>query len=170
MIRGQVRDHFSWLHTDVASYTVYFNLNNPEHEIAKITPDEIQIMKNGGNEDGIILDGSRKMKPLRFLPDADLEEADRLLVDLLVGNMTCPQGDRFLILSWLSCFLLIDFAGTPPLTVSRVRPDRARPLPARSRRRCFSASHSTRRPPTRRTIPMARRTRSSSSTTLRSSR
>ena len=116
MIRGQVRDHFSWLHTDVASYTVYFNLNNPEHEIAKITPDEIQIMKNGGNEDGIILDGSRKMKPLKFLPDADLEEADRLLVDLLVGNMTCPQGDRFLILSWLSCFLLIDFAGTRPMT------------------------------------------------------
>ncbi|MBU4559603.1 MAG: DNA primase, partial [Proteobacteria bacterium] len=74
------------------------------------------IMKNGGNEDGIILDGSRKMKPLKFLPDADLEEADRLLVDLLVGNMTCPQGDRFLILSWLSCFLLIDFAGTRPMT------------------------------------------------------
>ena len=116
MIRGQVRDHFSWLHTDVASYTVYFNLNNPEHEIAKITPDEIRIMKNGGNEDGIILDGSRKMKPLKFLPDADLEEADKLLVDLLVGNMTCPQGDRFLILSWLSCFLLIDFAGTRPMT------------------------------------------------------
>jgi hypothetical protein len=42
MIRGQVRDHFSWLHTDVASYTVYFNLNNPEHEIAKITPDEFR--------------------------------------------------------------------------------------------------------------------------------
>jgi len=116
MIRGQVRDHFSWLHTDVASYTVYFNLNNPEHEIARITPDEIRIMKNGGNEDGIILDGSRKMKPLKFLPDADLEEADKLLVDLLVGNMTCPQGDRFLILSWLSCFLLIDFAGTRPMT------------------------------------------------------
>ena len=91
-------------------------LRNFLFKIAKITPDEIQIMKNGGNEDGIILDGSRKMKPLKFLPDADLEEADRLLVDLLVGNMTCPQGDRFLILSWLSCFLLIDFAGTRPMT------------------------------------------------------
>lgn len=52
-------------------------------------------MKNGGNEDGIILDGSRKIKPLKFLPDADLEEADRLLVDLLVGNMTCPQEIAF---------------------------------------------------------------------------
>ena len=42
--------------------------------------------------------------------------ADRLLVDLLISNMSCPQGDRFLILSWLSCFLLIDFAGTKPMT------------------------------------------------------
>lgn len=30
--------------------------------------------------------------------------------------MTCPQGDRFLILSRLSCFLLMDFAGTRPMT------------------------------------------------------
>ena len=116
MLRGKVRDHFSWLHTAVASHTVYFNLNNAEHEIAKITPDGIEILKNGGNADGIILDGSRKMTPLHFLPEADLAEADRLLVDLVVSNLTCPQGDRFLILSWLSCFLLIDFAGTRPMT------------------------------------------------------
>jgi DNA primase len=116
MIRGQVRDHFSWLHSNVSDHTVYFNLNNPDHEIAKITPDGIEILRNGGNLDGIILDGSRKMKPLRFIPDADLEEADRLLVDLLISNMSCPMGDRFLILSWLSCFLLIDFAGTRPMT------------------------------------------------------
>ena len=116
IIRGQVRDHFSWLHTDVSNYTVYFNLNNAEHEIAKITPDAIEIMKNGGNPDGIILDGSRKMKPIKYLDDADPEEADRKLVELLVGNITCPQGDRFLILSWLSCFLLLDFTGTRPMT------------------------------------------------------
>jgi len=116
MLRGQVRDHFSWLHSNVSEFTVYFNLNNPDHEIAKITPEGIEILRNGGNLDGIILDGSRKMKPLRFIPDADLEEADRLLVDLLVKNMSCPMGDRFLILSWLSCFLMIDFAGTRPMT------------------------------------------------------
>lgn len=116
MIRGKVRDHFSWLHTDVASYTIYFNLNNPDHEIAKITPDGILIMKNGGNEDGIILDGSRKMAPIQFLPDADVTEADQFLVELLFDNLTCPPGDRILILSWLSCFLLIDFAGTRPMT------------------------------------------------------
>jgi DNA primase len=100
----------------VARETVYFNLNNTDHEIAKITPEGVEILKNGGNADGIILDGSRKLAPIRFLPDADPAEADRLLVDLLLNNLTCAPGDRVLILSWLSCFLLIDFAGTRPMT------------------------------------------------------
>ncbi|RCK79189.1 MAG: DNA primase [Candidatus Ozemobacter sibiricus] len=114
--RGQVREHFSWLHTDVARETVYFNLNNTDHEIAKITPEGVEILKNGGNADGVILDGSRKMAPIRFLPEAEPAEADRLLVELLLDNLTCAPGDRVLILSWLSCFLLIDFAGTRPMT------------------------------------------------------
>ena len=114
--RGQVREHFSWLHTDVARQTIYFNLNNPEHEIAKITPAGVEIVKNGGNNDGVILEGSRKLAPIRFLPDADIEKADQFLVELLLDNLTCAPGDRFLILSWLSCFLLIDFTGTRPMT------------------------------------------------------
>lgn len=114
--RGQVRDHFSWLHTDVARNTVYFNLNNNDNEIVRITPDEIKIMKNGGNEDGIILDSSRKMAPIRFTPEADPDKVDQLLVELILDNMTCAPGERSLILSWLSCFLLIDFAGTRPMT------------------------------------------------------
>ena len=108
------------------------------------------------------------MKPLKFLPDADLEGADRLLVDLLVGNMTVRR-DRFLILSWLSCF-----------PADRLRRDAAHdPLRGSAGSGKTTASKITsllygepqhRRPPTRRTAPMARRTRSSSSTTSRSSR
>lgn len=79
LIRGQMREHLSWLHTDVSNHTVYFNLNNDAHEIAKIAPDGIELLKNGGNLDGIILEGSQKMKPLRFLADADPDGADRLL-------------------------------------------------------------------------------------------
>ena len=116
LIKGQMRDHFSWLHTDVPKQTVYFNLNNDAHEIVKITPDGVEILKNGGNNDGVILDGSRKMKPIRFLADVDLEEADRLLSRLIFDNLTCAPGERSVILSWLCCFLLIDFAGTRPMT------------------------------------------------------
>ena len=116
LIRGQMREHFSWLHTDVSNHTVYFNLNNEQHEIVKITPGGIELLKNGGNADSILLEDSQKMKPIRYLGDADLEEADRKLVDVLVNNITCSNQDRLLILSWLSCFLLIDFTGTRPMT------------------------------------------------------
>ena len=116
LIRGQMREHFSWLHTDVSNRTVYFNLNNEQHEIVKITPGGVELLKNGGNADSILLEDSQKMKPLRFLADADPDEADRLLSTLILDNMTCAPGARALILSWLSCFLLIDFAGTRPMT------------------------------------------------------
>ena len=99
LILGKMREHFSWLHTDVSNHTVYFNLNNDAHEIAKITPDGVEILKNGGNADGIILQDSQKMKPLRFLADADPDEADRLLSTLILDNMTCAPGARALILS-----------------------------------------------------------------------
>jgi len=96
--RGPARNHFSWPHTNVGNCTVYFNLNNPNHEIAKITKNGIEILKNGGNADGVILDGSRKLEPIHFLPEADPDAADQLLSKLILGNMTCPPGDRYLIL------------------------------------------------------------------------
>ena len=68
---GEIRTHLSWLHTVVAKRTVYFNLNNPENEIAKITPGGVEILTNGGNVDGIILAGSRKMLPIHYQPAAD---------------------------------------------------------------------------------------------------
>ena len=116
LIRGQMRDHFSWLHTDVSNRTVYFNLNNEQHEIVKITPGGVGLLKNGGNADSVLLEDSQKMKPLRFLANADPDESDRLLSTLILDNMTCVPGARALVLSWLSCFLLIDFAGTRPMT------------------------------------------------------
>ncbi|MBU1319356.1 MAG: DNA primase, partial [candidate division Zixibacteria bacterium] len=113
--RGEVREHSSWLHSDVSNYTVYYNLNNAEHEIARITPKGVEIIKNGGNEDGIILEGSRKMAPIHFVPKANLVEADRMLTELVHNNLTCAPGNRDLILEWVSCFLLLDFAGTRPM-------------------------------------------------------
>ena len=113
---GEVREQFSWLHTDVANYTVYFNLNNDRHEIAKISPVGIEIMKNGSNSDGIILENSGKIEPIQFLPDAEESEADKSIVSLILDNLACSPENRFLIWAWLSCFLLIDFAGTKPMT------------------------------------------------------
>jgi len=114
--QGEIRDQFSWLHTDITSHIVFFNLNNERHEIAKITPDGVEIIKNGSNMDGVILESSGKIEPIHFLADADETEADRLVVDLVLNNLACSPENRFLIWAWLSCFLLMDFAGTRPMT------------------------------------------------------
>jgi DNA primase len=114
--RGRERDHFSWLHTDINRQTIWFNLNNKDHQIAKITPDGVEIMSNGNNPDGVILTDSRKMKPICYLPGADPEQGDRLLAELILNNLTCGSGDRLLIFAWLCCFLLVDFSSTKPMT------------------------------------------------------
>ena len=116
VIHGQERDHLSWLHTDIMNQTVWFNLNNKEHEIVRISPEGVTVMKNGSNPDQVILGYSNKMDALHFLVDADLAEADKAISGLLADNFSCAPGDRFFILSWLSCFLLMDFAGTKPMT------------------------------------------------------
>lgn len=115
-IRGEIRDQFSWLYTDVAHYTVYFNLNNERHEIAKISPDGVEIIKNGCNAERVILGDSEKMEPITFIPDVDDKEADRLISELVGDNLTCSPPNRFLLMAWLSSFLLMDFAGTRPMT------------------------------------------------------
>ena len=49
---------------------------------------------------------------LRHLRDP--AEADRILRELVLDNLTCSEGEAVLILLWMSCFLLIDFTGTRP--------------------------------------------------------
>ncbi len=116
VIHGQERNQLSWLHTDIVNQTVWFNLNNEAHEIVRISPDGVEVLKNGSNPDRVILGYSNKMDPIHFLVDADLAEADKAVTELLANNFSCAPGDRFFILSWLSCFLLMDFAGTKPMT------------------------------------------------------
>jgi hypothetical protein len=112
---GELREPSSWIQTDGANRTVYFSLNNADQEIVRISPDGVQVLKNGSNEGRIILDGSPKMKPIRYVPDADPVEADRLLRTLLLENFACSPEEAKFALAWLSCFLLIDFAGTKPM-------------------------------------------------------
>lgn len=114
--QGQPCGNLSWLHTDMKNYVVFFNLNNNEHQIAKITSEGVEIVQNGGNTDNVILDCSQKIQPITYLPDANRQEAEQCIAELIIQNFTCSPLDRLLIISWLSCFLLIDYAGTRPMT------------------------------------------------------
>lgn len=113
--RGLMKETFNWSHACPGAYTVYFNLNNDENQIVKVSPDGVVVMSNGSNADGVMLANSAKMRPVHYLPDVALDEADRQIAQLLCGNLTCPDNEKLLIVYWLSAFLLMDFAGTKPM-------------------------------------------------------
>ncbi len=107
---------FTWMHTVLEEYAVFFNLNNDAGEIAKITPSGVEIIPNGANEDGVFLRRSEKIDPITYVPDVDIRQADEILARLLDENLACSAGDRRFLSAWLQCFLLLDFAGTRPMT------------------------------------------------------
>lgn len=114
-IRKQT-DSFSWMYTDVANHTIYFNLNNEKHELVKITPDSINVIQNAGNTDGIILESSSKFAPMTYDQTADIQTADNLISELITSNLACSVSDREFIVNWFSVFLLMDFTGTKAIT------------------------------------------------------
>lgn len=114
--RGIPCEQFSWIFSDVGKCTVWFNLNNAEHEIVRISPNDVQVLQNGNNLDSVMLSYSDKSKPFKYKPDVNLAEADKLIGELFLNNLTCEPELRLLVYAWLSCFLLIDFSGTKPMT------------------------------------------------------
>lgn len=113
---GTRRDPSTWLTSVMPDYTVYFSLNNERNEIAVISPKGVKIVTNGGNDAEILLLGSPKMKAINYVEDVDMREVDRLLWELVGENLTCDPRLRVFLLAWVMCFLLIDFAGTKPMT------------------------------------------------------
>jgi len=112
---GDMKEPHYWLYTDRARHTVFFNLNNAENEIVKITPDGISIIHNGINDDNLVFHHSPTMRPVEYLPDVNIDAAEQLFKSLIFDNLACPPEERVLITTWISCFLLLDFAGTRPL-------------------------------------------------------
>ncbi len=113
---GTARDPCTWIHSDLSRHTIYFNLNNARNEIAVISPEGVHIAKNGGNDYDVLLVGSPKMKAINYAEDVDPNEADRLLWELVADNLTCEPRLRSFLMAWVMCFLLVDFAGTKPMT------------------------------------------------------
>ncbi len=109
---GIRRSEITWGWTDTAGFRVFFNLNNDENEIIRITPDGITLLTNGGNDENIILSHSDKLQPIIYQPDADPDEAESLIDELITRNLTCSAEEGLLIRLWFSTFLLIDYTQT----------------------------------------------------------
>lgn len=113
--RGEERAVSSWVRTDVTRATVWVNLNNARHELAKVSPKGVEIVRNGDNADGVILSGDSKFAPLDFDASADPAMLEEDLGELLTSKLACPHGVRRAIVAWILCLPLLEFSGTRPM-------------------------------------------------------
>jgi DNA primase len=107
---GMKIDLASWIHTDRNTDTLFINLNGPNNTILKVHKDGIEEIQNGLNEDAVLLQSSRKIMPLNFLPDADVREGMRTLKENIFDNLPCERENKYLVLCWLMSAFLLDFA------------------------------------------------------------
>jgi DNA primase len=117
---SEERDSFPWLYSDLENYTIYWNCNDPERRILKITPESIELIPNGANPEGVYLVTSNKLQPVEYNSaiegEAGESEAEELISKYLIENLCCKEEDRHFIFLWAACFLLLDFSGTKPMT------------------------------------------------------
>ena len=107
---GMKIDLASWIKTDRNTDTLYINLNGPNNTILKVNARGIEEIPNGLNEDGVLLQSSRKILPLNFLPDVDIRDGMKALKETIFDNLSCEKENRYLILCWLMSAFLLDFA------------------------------------------------------------
>ena len=107
-------DRPSWMYTDHVTCTVYFNLNNDGNEIAKISPQGVEILQNGCNRENILLQSSVTLQPITYTPEGDCESSLGELMRV-INHMTCSDLDKGNLFLWFMTILLIDFTSTRPI-------------------------------------------------------
>ncbi len=113
---GKIVDCGSWIHTNVETNTIYFNLNNDEHELVCITPSGVQVLENGCNAEQILLQSSKKILPIKYKEWTSVEYKSALqkLKTLVIDNMACKASDRIFVYAWKMAGMFIDYTRTTP--------------------------------------------------------
>lgn len=113
--RGAVKDQFPWVHTDVSGHAIWVNLNNERREIVKITAHGVSVLRNGDNDDGVILRGDSKFQPIEFDPTVPAEILEPELDEMVAAHLACKPESKRALLAWMLCLPLLEFAGTRPM-------------------------------------------------------
>lgn len=113
--RGTVKDQFPWVHSDVSGHTVWVNLNNERREIVKITAHGVTVLRNGDNDDGVILRGDSKFGAIEFDPTVPAEILEPELDEMVAAHLACKPESKRALLAWILCLPLLEFAGTRPM-------------------------------------------------------
>ena len=106
----------SWLQTDRSSQTVYLHLNEADYEILRIRATGIDRIKNGSNEEAVLLASSPATWRWDYHPlsPVDYAAALRDLNALVFARMACSRENQLLFGCWALAFPLLDFVLTRP--------------------------------------------------------
>ncbi|MBC8413851.1 toprim domain-containing protein, partial [bacterium] len=100
----------SWLFTSQKQDAIYANLNSVNNIIIKVSPNKIEEIQNGLNDDSVLLKSSQKIMPFNYLPDCEVGEGFKYLGELIFNSLTCEREQRYLILCWFMSSFLIELS------------------------------------------------------------
>jgi len=103
------------IYQDKTQHVIYVNLNNENNELLRIAPGKIERIRNGLNEEKVLLAPSRMFRELEYDPNVSIAEGIGLFKSLFIDNLTCSEPDRFLFGAWVLAVFLRDYATTKPL-------------------------------------------------------
>lgn len=96
-----------WGFADPVNHVVYFNPNDPQGRICKITPDGVQLIKNGDNEDKMLLIPPEKLFPIIYREQKDPRDTLQKGIAILRDSFTNDPASRAVIVGWLLTIPLI---------------------------------------------------------------
>ena len=105
---GQRMNEVLWSHKGKGD-CIYINLHNDAHQILKLRPDQVEVLPNTANPDGISLGEAGKMLPIEFDPSVKPQEVAPLLQELVLDAMACRPENRLLLLCWLLSAFFLDY-------------------------------------------------------------
>jgi len=102
---GKLVEIPGWITAKISTDTIYFNLCNDRKELLKVSPEAIEVIKNGSNMDGIYLREAANMSGVNYDDDISIKETMKDLETLIFNNLACNQSYKY----YLICFLINTF-------------------------------------------------------------
>ncbi|MGD9947669.1 MAG: toprim domain-containing protein [Desulfobulbus sp.] len=115
-LRGDHTSVPGWIFTNFKESTVYFNLCGEYNNLLKIGPGKIEVVPNGTNAERVLLRSSPKMKPLRYLHDADVKKGMVSLKTHIFDNLACDLADKYFVVCMIFNVVMLQYVKARGIT------------------------------------------------------
>lgn len=111
--RGAAYHPFPWIATDLSRRVIHVLMGDGTRRLARISAEGVTVVPNGHNADGVILRGDPKFRAFNYVTDPI--DLDAELNRLIISKLACPPEHAQLLVDWICCVFMLEFAGTRPM-------------------------------------------------------